>query len=423
MRPLNEDDIRDVVADAIRAGATLDIRGGGSKAGIGAPRPEARPLDLSGLAGVIDYDPAELVLTVRAGTPLAEVERLVSERGQMLAFDPFDHGPILGEAAGAATIGGVVAAGVSGSLRLSGGGARDHLLGLRAVSGRGESFVAGAKVVKNVTGYDLPKLAAGSWGRLFAITELTLKVLPRAPVAATRAVEGLDPAAAVRVMAAAMGSQAEVGAAAHLPADLNDGRSLTALRLLGFGPSVAARAAMVEQLLGEHGAVLALDGEADAAWWRRLCTLEALLKPLPFRGGVGAGPVREGSGLGETSPTPNPSPEGEGLELGTAVTPLWRVNVPSSGGPSVVAALAPLGARWLFDWAGGLVWIAFDGDASAVRDAAAKAGGHAILVRAPEAMRAAVPAFHPQAPGVAALEERVRRAFDPAGVFETGRFQ
>lgn len=382
MRPLSEDDVRDAVADAIRTGVTLEIRGGGSKAAIGAPRPDAQPLDLYGLAGVVDYDPAELVLTVRPGTPLAEVEQLVAERGQMLAFDPFDHGPILGGAAGRATIGGVVAAGVSGSLRLSGGGARDHLLGLRAISGRGESFVAGAKVVKNVTGYDLPKLAAGSWGRLFAITELTLKVLPRAPVAATRAVEGLDPAAAVRVMAAAMGSHAEVGAAAHLPAGTAGDKPLTALRLLGFGPSVAARAAMIEQMLGEHGTVLALDGEADAAWWAQLRTLEPL-----------------------------------GRE-----TTLWRVNVPPSGGPAIVAALEPLGARWLFDWAGGLVWVAFEGEAKAVRDAAAKAGGHAMLVRATEAIRAMVPALHPQAAGVAALEERVRRAFDPAGVFETGRF-
>ncbi|MBC9032012.1 FAD-binding protein [Sphingomonas sp. JC676] len=382
MRPLSEDDVRDAVADAIRAGVTLDIRGGGSKATIGAPRPEARSLDLYGLAGVIDYDPAELVLTVRPGTPLAEVEQLVAERGQMLAFDPFDHGPIRGGAVGAATIGGVVAAGVSGSLRLSGGGARDHLLGLRAVSGRGEIFVAGAKVVKNVTGYDLPKLAAGSWGRLFAMTELTLKVLPRAPIASTRAVEGLDPAVAVRVMAAAMGSHAEVGAAAHLPAGSGGEKSLTALRLLGFGPSVAARAAMVERLLGEHGMVVALDGEADAAWWAGLRTLDPLGRDAM----------------------------------------LWRVNVPPSGGPSVVAALEPLGARWLFDWAGGLVWIVFDGDAQAVRDAAAKAGGHAVLVRAPAEIRAAVPAFHPLAAGVVALEERVRRAFDPAGVFETGRF-
>lgn len=379
MRPTDEAGVRDAIADAVRAGATLDIRGGGSKAAIGAPRPDARTLDLSGLAGVIDYDPPELVLMVRPGTPLTEVEALVGERGQMLAFDPFDHGPIMGGAAGGATIGGVVAAGVAGSLRLSRGGARDHLLGLRAVSGRAESFVAGARVVKNVTGYDLPKLAAGSWGRLFAITELTLKVLPRPPVAATRAVAGLDPAAAVALMAAAMGSPAEVGAAAHLPAGPGGGRSLTALRLAGFGPSVAARCRMIEALAG---ATIALDGDDDAAWWRRLRTLEPL----------------------------------------AGAAPLWRVNVAPSAGPGIAAALEPLGARWLFDWAGGLVWIAFDGDAAHVRHAAQRAGGHATLVRAPAAMRAAVPTLHPPAPAVAALEARVRRAFDPAGVFETGRF-
>ncbi|MCM8730567.1 FAD-binding protein [Hephaestia sp. GCM10023244] len=382
MRPTTEQEVRDAIAEAIRSGATLDIKGGGSKAAIGAPRPDAKVLDLSAIAGVVDYDPAELVLTVRPGTPLAEVEALVAARGQMLAFDPFDHGPILGGTAGAATIGGVVAAGVSGSLRLSGGAARDHLLGLRAVSGRGDLFVGGAKVVKNVTGYDLPKLAAGSRGRLFAITEMTLKVLPRAPIAATRAIAGLDPAAAVRLMAAAMGSQAEVGAAAYLPAALNHGQSLTLLRLLGFGPSVAARCGMIESLLGTHGAVIARDGDEDAACWAALRTVAPL--------------------AGDTC--------------------LWRVNVPPSGAPSVVAALEPLGARWLFDWAGGLVWIAFDGDPALVRAAAAAAGGHAMLIRAPEARRAATPALHPPAPGVAALEERVRRAFDPARVFETGRF-
>jgi glycolate oxidase FAD binding subunit len=382
MRPEREDEVRDAVADAIRRDEKLDIKGGGSKGAIGAPRPEAGVLDMTGLTGVIDYDPAELVLTVRPGTPLAEVEALLAGRGQMLAFDPYDHGPLFGGEAGRTTIGGVVAAGVNGSLRLSGGGVRDHLLGFRAVSGRAEAFAAGAKVVKNVTGYDLPKLAAGSWGRLFAMTELTLKVLPRPPVRATRAIEGLEPGEAVRLMAAVMGSQAEVGAAAYVPAALRSGRSLTALRILGFCPSVAARCEMVERLLAAHGAALALAEDEDAAFWQGMRALDALAGDAP----------------------------------------LWRVNVPPSGGPAVVAALDPLGARWVLDWAGGLVWLAFDGDPALVRDAAARAGGHAMLVRAPEAMRATVPALQPPVAGVGALETRVRRAFDPEGVFETGRF-
>lgn len=374
MRPTAEAELGEAIADLASRGGRARLRGGGSRDAFGAPV-DAAVIDMTGFAGVVDYDPAELVLTVRPGIPLADVEALVAASDQMLAFDPFDHGT------GAATIGGVVAGGVAGSLRLSGGGVRDHLLGFRGVSGRGEAFKAGAKVVKNVTGYDLPKLAAGSWGRLFALTEITLKTMPRPPVTATRAVAGLEPAAAVRLMAAAMGSQAEVAAAAHRPA--GDGEpALTVLRLAGFGPSVRARAAMLEALLADHGTAIALDGEEDARIWDGLRTLAAL----------------------------------------PAEPPLWRVNVPPSGAPALIDALAPLGARWLMDWAGGLVWIAWDGEPDRVRAAALASSGHATLVRAPAAMRAAVPAFHPPRPGVAALEARVRRAFDPAGVFETGRF-
>lgn len=378
LRPTREDELVDAIADAIRQGESLLPVGGGSKGAIGVPV-EARPLDLGGFAGVVDYDPAELVLTVRAGTPLAEVRALVAKEGQMLAFAPFDHGPIYGEPEGCATIGGVVAAGVAGSERVSAGGPRDHLLGFRAVSGRGEAFTAGARIIKNVTGYDLPKLAAGSWGRLFAITELTLKVLPAPQARATRVIEGLDAPCAVAAMAAAMGSQAAVVTAAHVPAAA--GRpARTAIRVEGFGPSVAARGAMLDRLLSAHGVVEALPGAEADAWWAALTSLAPLPRDVP----------------------------------------LWRVNVPPSQGPAVVAAIE--GADWLLDWAGGLVWLATDADPRMIRDAAARAGGHAQLVRADAAMRAAVPAFHPQPEAVAALEARIRRAFDPHGLFETGRF-
>lgn len=380
LRPASVEELIDAVATAQRGGRTLAIGGGLSKAGIGSPVTDAVPLDMTGFAGVVDYDPAELVLTVGAGTPLAEIDALVRAEGQMLAFDPFDHGPIFGQPAGQATIGGVVAAGVAGSRRLSAGAPRDHLLGFRAVSGRGEALLAGARVVKNVTGYDLPKLAAGSWGRLFAMTELTLKVLPRAPFRATRAIAGLDAPRAVVAMAAAMGSQAEVAAAAHIPRELNGGTAMTMVRVEGFEPSVRARSAMLDRLLAAHGRVEAL-GEADDLW----------------------------SGLRTLAP------------LGQD-RPLWRVNVAPSQGPAIVASLAPQGAAWIFDWAGGLVWLAFDGEPALVRAAAGRAGGHAMLVRAPAPLRETVPALHPVSSGVAALEARVRRAFDPAGVFETGRF-
>lgn len=379
--PADEADVIDVIADALREKSKLAIVGGASKALIGAPV-SAKALPMKGLAGVIDYDPAELVLTLRPGTPLAEVQKLVADKGQMLAFEPFDHGPIFGQANGNATIGGVIAAGVSGSQRISTLAARDHLLGFRAVSGRGEAFCAGAKVVKNVTGYDLPKLAAGSWGRLFALTELTLKVLPRPMETAHRMICGLDEVQAVRAMSMAMGSQADVAAAAHFPAGICNGQSVTLLRIQGFGPSVAARCTMLEDLLAQFGAVKALaGGEADTLW--------AALRTLEPLGGSST---------------------------------IWRLSVSARQAPQLVSELRRLEGRLMLDWAGGLIWLASQADPAAIRKATEEAGGHAALIRAEADVRGRTPAFHPQPRGIAALEERVRRAFDPAGLFETGRF-
>lgn len=369
---LRPTDIDDLCAILAAGGGPYRLRGGGSKDRIGAET-DATVIDMRGFTGVIDYDPPELVLTVRAGTPLAEVQTLVAGEGQMLAFDPFDHGAMLGGPPDQATIGGVIAAGVSGPARLSRGAARDHLLGFTAVSGRGERFVAGAKVVKNVTGYDLPKLVTGSWGRLAAITELTLKVLPAPREQATLAVRGLDPAAAVTTMARAMGSAAEVSAAAHLPAW--NGDAVTALRLDGFPSSIAARA---ETLRGMIDGIEPLDA-GEQPW----------------------------DAVRHAAPLPHDKP-------------LWRVIVPGRAAPALVAAFPE--AEWLFDWAGGLIWLASDTDPQRIRTLAASAGGHATLIRADAAMRATVPAFHPQPAPLAALEARVRRAFDPAGLFETGRF-
>lgn len=381
-KPSTKREVIDAITQAVGEGRHLEIRGGGSKADFGAPDRTADLLDMSAFNSVIDYDPAELVMTAHAGTPLALIEALVASENQMLAFEPFDPGAIYGRAKGAATIGGVIAAGVAGSRRVSAGGVRDHLLGFKAVSGRGEGFVAGAKVVKNVTGYDLPKLICGSWGRLAAVIELTVKVLPRGRKRTTLMIEGLRPEEAHSVMARAMSSQAEVSAAAHVPAGAHCAKALTAIRLEGFGPSVDARSVMLAALgTPDHPVFEASEVDA-AAFWNNLRDLTALAS-------------------GAT---------------------LWRVNVPPSGGCSVVAALEPLGAAWLFDWAGGLVWLTVDCDPKLVRETAALAGGHATLVRGPASLRARIPAFHPPAPGVAALEEQVRHAFDPSGVFETGRF-
>ncbi|SCK14351.1 glycolate oxidase FAD binding subunit [Variovorax sp. HW608] len=376
LRPATEAELCDVVADAAHSGTRLSLRSGGSKRDIGAPIGEARTVDLRRFAGIVDYDPPELMLTVRPGTPLAEIEALVASKNQMLPFEPFDHGPLFGRAPSEATIGGIVAAGVAGSRRVSSGSARDHLLAVRAVSGRGECFVGGAKVVKNVTGYDIPKLIAGSWGRLAAITELTLKVLPAPRADATQILTGLDPEQAVAAMAAAMGSKADVAAAAHRPGST----SVTAFRIQGFPASVAARCKGLAKHLAAFGHLHDPGEEEAQGIWSDLRTLA----PLPLD------------------------------------VPLWRISVPPAAGGTLVRRLEQRGANWLLDWAGGLAWVATA--IEGVREEAAAAGGHCTLVRGPAELRARVPALHPPAPAIQALEQRVRRAFDPAGVFETGRF-
>jgi glycolate oxidase FAD binding subunit len=364
--PRDTEDLVDIVSAAAADGTKLELAGGGTRSGFGAHR-DSRIVSLRQIAGVIDYDPAELVLTVRPGTLLADIEALIAAKGQMLAFEPW------GDAG--ATIGGTVAAGVAGSRRVTAGSARDHLLGFTGVSGRGQAFVAGAKVVKNVTGYDLPKLMAGSWGRIGAMTEITLKVLPRPRQTVTMVARGLALDAAYAAMACALGSNAEVSAAAALPT----GEVL--LRVAGFAPSVAARCAALPGLLVGHCRLEPMDDAEAAALWQNAMT---------------------------------------GAHVGGSVR--WDVHIAPRHASRLIDALTALAIDWSMDWGGGRIWIGTDATCDGVRQAAAQLGGEARLVQAPAEMRARIGAFHPRPPGVARLEQRVRRAFDPADVFVTGRF-
>ncbi len=383
LRPNGTDELVEAVGQAAARGQRLEVRGGGTKSAIGRPGRDTALLQIQGFDRVIDYDGPELVLTAGASTPLAKIETLLAQNNQMLAFEPFDHGVLFGLPP-AATLGGVIAAGVSGSRRLTAGAVRDHFLGLRGVSGRGEAFMGGAKVVKNVTGYDLPKLLANSWGQLAVMTEVTLKVLPRPQTVQTVVLSGLDERQACLIMGQALGSQADVAAAAHLPADINGGLALTALRLEGFEPSVKARVQMVLEQFGATASCDLLPPEASALLWEQV----QHVKPL----------------------------QGEGT--------LWRINVPPMAGSEVTERLKPYGARCLLDWAGGLVWALLpttDGGQE-VRDVASTLGGHAMLIRAPEALRRSIPTQHPLAPGVAALTQRVKDGFDPAAILDPERF-
>jgi glycolate oxidase FAD binding subunit len=375
--PRDQRDICDAVASAAASGQVLEIAGGGTKHGIGRPQRETLILSTLGMDRIVDYDPSELVLTVEPGVRLAEIEAMLAGQRQMLAFEPFDFVSIGGGEPGRSTIGGVVCAGLSGSRRISAGGVRDHLLGFHAVNGLGEPFKAGGRVVKNVTGYDLSKLIAGSWGQLAVVSELTLKVLPRPEQVRTLALHGLGMRDAVAAMTQAMRAPADVAAASTASA-------VTAIRIEGFLHSVDARTATLSRLLAEYGKVETLDEAAAAAHWASVQTASAL---------------RAGG-------------------------PLWRITTPPSRGADILGAIEAVGGQGLLDWAGGLAWVRLPESVSAadLRSLAESADGHAMLVDAPQSYRAATPARHPEPAAVAALSERVRRAFDPAGIFDPLRF-
>src|SRR3954463_15892462 len=214
LKPRDGKDVEAAVQWALAEGKTLEVMGQGSKRAIGRAAQWDLSLDLSDLSGVTLYEPEELILSAKAGTPIAEVETLLAANNQELAFEPMEYGPVYGAPPGRGSIGGTLAANLSGPRRIKAGAARDHFLGVTAVSGRGERFKSGGRVVKNVTGYDLCKLMAGSWGTLAAMTEVTVKVLPRPPTEATVSVLGLDDATAARAMSAAIGSANDVSGAA-----------------------------------------------------------------------------------------------------------------------------------------------------------------------------------------------------------------
>jgi len=378
---------------------TLDIYGHRSKRGVGRPVQAEYELDLSGLSGVTLYEPEELVLSAQAGTPIGEIETLLGEHDQMLAFEPMDFGPLYGSSRGRGTIGGVLASNAGGPRRIKAGAARDHVLGINAVSGRGEAFKSGGRVVKNVTGYDLSKVLAGSWGTLAVVTEVTFKVLPRPQAAATLVVAGLDDATAIAALCQAMGTPLEVSGAAHLPEDVvaevpdaafsSGSKAATLIRMEGIAASVDYRAEKLTALLGRLGQVAVLEGEASGAVWRA---------------------VRDAEAFGATS------------------NPVWRVSVAPSAAPSVIAALTDQHAiRYYYDWSGGLIWIDVedgkdDALAREIRIAAAMAGGgHATLMRGSPALRSAVAPFEPQPEALAALSRRLKAQFDPKNILNPGR--
>jgi glycolate oxidase FAD binding subunit len=396
-RPTSAQELRDIVAAALAAESPLRVVGAGSKDALGRPL-DLPSLHLDGLSKVGLYEPEELVLTADAGTRLAEIEAHLADNHQQLAFEPADYGAVLGGAPGRATIGGVLACNLSGPRRIKAGAARDHFLGFQAVTGRGELVRAGGRVVKNVTGYDLCKLLAGSFGTLAVMTEVTVKVLPAADETLTLLLAGLAPEEGLGALRAAMATAYDVSAAAYLPAataaraaaTASAGTGVAALRLEGPGASLRHRADALAGLLRTPGAEIAeLDTPQSLAFWAALRDVAVL----------------------------------------PAADLLWRLSVPPSAAAALIEALAPLRPQWLADWAGGLLWLALDaaaadladGGAAAIRSALAAHGGHATLIRADAELRARVDVFQPQAAPLARLSARVKESFDPEHILNPGR--
>ncbi|CAN5319708.1 FAD-binding protein [soil metagenome] len=396
-------DVEQAVRDAIAAEQPVEIIGHGSKRAIGQPTATNAVLDLSALNAITSYEPNELIVTVEAGAPMADLLSLMDSKNQEFAFDPMDTSVLLGTPRGTGTIGGTIAAGLAGPRRIKAGGARDHLLGAYAVSGFGESFKTGGKVVKNVTGYDLCKLLAGSWGTLSVMTEVTLKVLPKAESERTLILRSLDDVTANRAMTAALGSSFDVSGVAHLPASIfraaGDGlaalggaqQGVTLIRLEGIGASVADRAGSVRKLLAAFGAADMIEDEVSASVWASIRDVT----PFAASGSLGSWPV-------------------------------WRIVCPPAAGGAFGQALArETGGDVIYDWGGGLIWAALppaaDAHAALLRQRLKPVGGHATLLRATDQVRGAVDVFQPQEPGVAALGARVKASFDPRNIFNRGR--
>lgn len=382
--PADEAGIIAAVQEARAAREPLAIEGQGSKRGLLRPVQAARGLSTRALSGVTLYRPAELIISARAGTPLAEIEAVLAEKGQQLiAESPYLNGVFATSAP--PSIGGVVAANLSGPRRIAWGATRDHVMGLRFVNGAGEVIRSGGRVLKNVTGLDLCKLLSGSYGTLGVITEVTLKVLPAPETSATLLIETPDLASAVAALSAGLGSPFGVSAAAALS---HNDYAIAALRLEDFAASVAYRMERLRGVLGDYGTQRVMEDAESRAFWRSVREVEP-------------------------------------LQLG-ADEALWRVSVRPSAGSRIAAVAGMIGGRAMLDWGGGLVWIAATPGAAnhtAITEAVHAEGGATMLFRAPDALRTSLPVLPEAGSALHRIEKRVKDALDPDGLFNPGHLR
>jgi glycolate oxidase FAD binding subunit len=384
----SESEVIDAVAAARAHGSTLEIVGHGTKRALGRPVETVDVLDVAALSGIVSYEPDELVVTVKAGTTIVEIEEALAHRAQRLGFDPADWGPMLGEPAHAATIGGVLSADACGPARVRFGAARDHLLGYRAINGWAESYKAGGHVVKNVTGFDLPKLMCGAMGTLGVLTEVTLRLVPRAALNITLVARDMPPDDGLALLRRAWTSAFGPTGLAYLP-----GATTAAFPELGaFGQGAA--------LIRVEGSRVPLDEKMEGI---RALAPRVLLQEI------------DGEEIFRAI--------GNGRAYDENDTDVWRVFLP----PQAASRYAhDVGSRaWIADWAGGVIWASTppDDDTAAQRMCATASayGGQAMLLRVSPSTGRHGPLFQAEPPTLAALNRSVKAAFDPLGIFNPRR--
>lgn len=398
LRPRDEEQLAKVIKEANEERVPLEVAGAGTKRGLGRPVNSENIVCTGAMFGISSYEPQELVITVKTGTPVRFVEETLARQGQIMPFEPLDMGPVLGLSQGEGTIGGLFATNLCGSRRVYAGSARDNILGVTAVNGQGDIIRSGSSVIKNSSGYNISKGLTGSWGTLAVMTEVTMKVLPKPEETATLIFTGLLDELAIELMSKTMKTPYEVSGAVHLQQQFTSclrdeelnrlDTPVTAIRIENFSGIVEYRLKKLKEILDSFGPIQVLNSDRSEQFWSDIKTLRMFqFTDAPFWRIT-------------TSP-------GKGVEI---------INAVKTHHPNSVA---------MYDWSGGLIWLltpfTADAGASEIHRAVINRGGNATLMRGELSLRASAEVFQPVEENIATLTRKLKAAFDPNGILNPGR--
>ena len=402
LEPDTVQEILEIVKWANANSLTLEIIGKNSKKFLGRPINTSHKLNLQKLSGIEDYLPNELVITAKAGTPISTIKNELAKNRQHLIFEPPNFSPLFGRPSNPGSIGGMISCNLAGPRRVVSGAVRDHFLGFKAISGRGEKFKSGGKVVKNVTGFDLSKLIAGSYGTLAIMTEVTLKALPSPEKTRTVLVKlpsvNCTHLESIKSMTNALTSSHEVSGAAFLPKKVSErskvgfvksaGCSLTVIRIEGPGPSVKYRCEALKKMLKDFGEIEELHSRNSIKLWREIRDV-SLLK----------------SKKNQT---------------------IWRISCPPAEGIKFTSKIFKKGqTEAMYDWGGGLIWLTIEKPSenqySLIQSIVKQIGGHATLFFGSDRARLKHPVFQPLPTPLMNLTQRIKDGFDPNRILNPGR--